>query len=79
MKITDLSLAPMKRAIADLGPTFTTLDVIEHDEMAESRKRFAGEPMFHALVGKQIKQRMGFWGLTEVAAGTARGSVWTRR
>ena len=79
MKMTDLPLLPIKEAIADLPDQFTTLDVIEHPAMASTCRRFRDQPMFRSLVGKQIKRRMGFWGLSELRSGTARGSVWGKR
>ena len=79
MQIKDLPLGPIKEAIADLPDQFATLDVVEHPAMAAACRRFGGEPMFRALVGKQIKRRMGLWHLTELKAGTARGSVWAKR
>ncbi|MEQ8842260.1 MAG: hypothetical protein RIB98_14850 [Acidimicrobiales bacterium] len=79
MKMTDLPLGRMKEAIVDLPAQFTTLDVVEHPAMADAGRRFGGEPMFRALVGKQIKRRMGFWKLTELKSGTSRGSVWGKR
>ena len=79
MKRSDLNLNQIRRAVAAMPPTFSTFDVIEHQEMEKSNRRFERERNYRAEVGKQLKELMGELGITELRTKTRRGSIWQKR